>query len=91
VACSLDAAPRTNGDADPVAELRNLIGAEILGSEAFKLQLASIGDELRSQLPADCREFLGKDRADHEALLSEIAREGTEDVLARISAERSGK
>lgn len=91
VACSLTAAPRTDGDADPVAELRRLIDAEILGSEAFKLQLASIGDELRSQLPADCREFLGKDRADHEALLSEIAREGTEDVLARISAERSGK
>jgi DNA repair exonuclease SbcCD nuclease subunit len=91
VACSLAATPTTNGDADPVAELRNLIGTEILGSDAFKLQLVGIGDELRSQLPAECREVLGKDQAEYEALLSEIAREGAEDVLARISAERSGK
>ena len=89
VACSLADATRTNGDADPVAELRNLIGHEILGSEAFKLQLAEIGDELRSQLPADCREVLGNDQAEYEEILSEIAREGAEDVLARISAERS--
>ena len=91
VACSLATTLRTNGNADPVAELRNLIGAEILGSEAFKLQLAGIGDELRSQLPADCREVLGNNQAEYEALLWELAREGSEDVLARISAERSGK
>jgi DNA repair exonuclease SbcCD nuclease subunit len=91
VACSLATTPRAKGNADPLAELRNLIGTEILGSESFKLQLAGIGDELRSQLPADCREVLGNSQAEYEALLWKLAREGAEDVLARISAERSGK
>lgn len=91
VACSLPAAPGSSASdsTDPVVELRDLIDTEILGTEAFKLQLASIADELRGQLPPECRDILGKDQVGNEKRLSQIALEGAEDVLARISVERS--
>lgn len=90
-ACSLAIAPRIDGNdsSDPVIELRDLIGNEILGTETFKLQLAKIADELRGQLPPECRDLLGKDQADYEKRMAQIAIEGAEDVLARISVERS--
>lgn len=76
--------------ADPLVELRRLIEEEVLQSEGFRTELVAVADELRSQLPQECRDSLGADEASFKAGLTLLAREGTEDVLARLHASEKG-
>ncbi|WP_343203351.1 DNA repair exonuclease [Hoeflea sp.] len=78
--------PNTHGgpSTDPLHELRALIGAAILGSDGYETALESIAANLQTQLPADLRDLFGTDEADTRAALSRIAREGADDVLARL-------
>ena len=46
---------------DPVSELRRLIDADVVQSDAYQAEAARIADELRSQLPLECRGMLGSD------------------------------
>src|SRR6202007_2243575 len=46
---------------DPVIELRRLIEDDVLTSDAFQADLVAIADELRTQLPPECRDSLGSD------------------------------
>ncbi len=71
---------------DPLGELRRLIQDEVLGSDAFRAELAGVVDELRTQLPPECRDSLGADEVSAQAGLGRFAREGAEDVLARLQA-----
>lgn len=71
---------------DPLAELRRLIGQEVTASQSFRMELAAIADELRGQLPQECRAFLGMNQQESEAFLDASAEEGAEDVLARLHA-----
>ncbi len=71
---------------DPLGELSRLMAQEILPSDAFKGEMARIADELRKQLPPECRDILGADADASGALLDALAREGTENVLARLRA-----
>lgn len=76
---------RTSGAAtDPLDELRRLIDQDIVTSEAFRQQVIEIADELRTQLPSECRDILGTDEVSSRALLARLEREGAEDVLARL-------
>ena len=70
--------------ADPLAELGALIGDVVFQSEAYRAEAAEIADELRAQLPQECRAALGSDAASFAAALAAIARDGAEDVLARL-------
>jgi hypothetical protein len=72
--------------ADPITELRQLIGREISASDAFLAEITAIADELRTQLPTDCRGFLPTDEDKLRELLSTLAAEGSEDVLAALHA-----
>ncbi|TIW90825.1 MAG: DNA repair exonuclease, partial [Mesorhizobium sp.] len=49
----LVSADRSNGD--PLVELRELVGSEIIGSEAYHAALIDIGEELRGHLPPESR------------------------------------
>jgi len=71
---------------DPLHELRRLIDDEVIGSDAFRQELAGIADELKGQLPPECRDSFGADQAAYEVLLARHAREGTDAVLARLQA-----
>jgi len=71
---------------DPLAELRNLIDLQVMTSQSFRTELASVADELRGQLPQECRAFLGMNQRESEVLLNEWAQEGAEDVLSRLHA-----
>lgn len=70
--------------ANPVQELRRLIEAEVVGSQAYQTEVTRIADELRGQLPAELRSLLGSDEATGRSAVDLLVREGAEDVLARL-------
>jgi DNA repair protein SbcD/Mre11 len=72
-------------EADPLEELRRLMG-EVTQDDAYRAEIAAIAEELRSQLPAECRSLLGADADTFAANLAEAARDGIDDVLARLRA-----
>ncbi|GGC81253.1 serine/threonine phosphatase [Chelatococcus reniformis] len=76
--------------ADPLVELHRLIGEDILQSDAFKAELVAIAEELKAQLPGGARDVLGADEAQFNARLASLAREGTDDVIARLHAGHRG-
>ena len=71
---------------DPIAELRQLIDDGVLRSEAYRAEAANVAEELRSQLPPECRHLLGVDEAGFAAALERLAAAGANDVLARLHA-----
>jgi DNA repair exonuclease SbcCD nuclease subunit len=80
----------TPDHADPLMELRDLIQSGVLDSDAFMTRLAAIADELKGHLPHECRDSLGTDEASAQSILAEFARDGAEEVLARLQVtERS--
>lgn len=81
-----ETAPSSGIQADPLADLRQLMENRVIGSEAFRARAAEIADELRGQLPPECRALLGSDEAEFEALLRDLSIEGAGDVLARLHA-----
>lgn len=70
--------------ADPLAELRRLIAEEIVPSEQFRAEVATIADELITQLPPELRSLLGTDEPSQASALAGLSREGVEDVLAQL-------
>ncbi|AZO82144.1 MULTISPECIES: DNA repair exonuclease [unclassified Bosea (in: a-proteobacteria)] len=76
--------------ADPLTELRRLIEEEVIGSDAYQAEVAAIAEELRTQLPQECRGLLGSDEEAFKAMLAALAKDGSEDVLARLHAGAEG-
>ncbi len=72
-------------EADPLEELRRLMG-EVTQDDAYRAEIEVIAEELRSQLPAECRSLLGADADTFAENLAETARDGIDDVLARLRA-----
>lgn len=72
--------------ADPLAELRRLLQEEVAGSPELQAQAAEIADELRTQLPPECRGIFGRTEDEFRALVESLVAEGSEDVLARLEA-----
>lgn len=69
---------------DPIAELQSLIANEISLDAAFEATLIEIAEELRGQLPPECRSMFGEDAASFKATLNMLGKEGAEEVLARL-------
>ncbi|BCH25893.1 serine/threonine phosphatase [Mesorhizobium sp. L-8-10] len=69
---------------DPLTELDRLIAEEIMVDPAYEAALIEIAEELRGQLPAECRDMFGDDEATFRGVLAELGREGAEEVLARL-------
>lgn len=76
--------------ADPRTELRRLIDEEVIGSDAYQAEVAAIAEELRAQLPQECRSLLGSDEEAFKAKIAALAKDGSEDVLARLHAGAEG-
>ncbi|MCY0153929.1 DNA repair exonuclease [Hoeflea alexandrii] len=83
IACTPPVTPQASA-ADPLNELRALIENDILGSDAYETALASVADTLQAQLPTDIRDLFGTDEAETKARRMELARQGADDVLARL-------
>lgn len=75
---------------DPVSELHHLIERDVLDSDAFRADLAAIADELKGQLPQECRDILGADEAAAREVLGRLAQAGADDVVARLQAAEGG-
>lgn len=89
IACHPPALPgETSGD--PLTDLHRLIEEQILGSDAFAATLAGMAEEIRAQLPQECRDVLGADEEAFRAHLARIARDGAETVVARLQAAGEG-
>ncbi|MCV9938224.1 DNA repair exonuclease [Boseaceae bacterium BT-24-1] len=75
---------------DPLTELRRLIDEEVIGSDVYQTEVAAIAEELRTQLPQECRSLLGSDEEAFKATIAALAKDGSEDVLARLHAGAEG-
>lgn len=71
---------------DPLTDLHRLIEEQILGSDGFAATLAGMAEEIRGQLPQECRDVLGGDEGAFRAHLARLARDGAETVVARLQA-----
>jgi len=81
--------PRVGAGAelDKLSELRQLIDDEVIGSDGFEAELSRLLDEFEGQLPAEIRDsVLPRGPDGRRAGLDAIARDGAEDVLARLAA-----
>ena len=59
-------------------------------SDRFAAMISDgIAEELRNQLPAESRGLLGADEATFAAALEALAKEGADDVLARLQAPKA--
>jgi len=67
-----------------LVELEAIISREIHGSVDFRSEMISIADELRSQLPAELRDFFGRDQAASDSLMAKFAEDGAAQVMARL-------
>lgn len=85
--------PACAGEASgsPLLDLHRLIEEDILGSDAFRAEIAQMSDELRAQLPPECRDAFGTDEAAFRETLARLAREGAESVIARLEAAGEGR
>jgi hypothetical protein len=75
-----------SASADPLIELRRLIADEVAGSDAFKAAAIEVAEELRGQLPAECRHILGEDEPAFERVVADLLDEGADNVIARLQA-----
>jgi len=70
-------------EADPLEELRRLMG-EVADDEAYRAEITDIAEDLRAQLPQECRSILGTDPEAFTAALDTAVRDGIDEVLARL-------
>lgn len=82
--CQLPAAaPDAAVTGSPVEELRRLMAAAAT-DDAYRAETAAMVEELRAQLPAECRAILGTDAGSFAAVLDDAIRNGIDEVLARL-------
>lgn len=81
--CQPPQATLTPFAADPLDELRRLMG-ELATDAAYLAEVTDIAEDLRNQLPPECRSIVGTDPAAFAASLEAATREGIDEVLARM-------
>ncbi|MER9655817.1 DNA repair exonuclease [Mesorhizobium sp. M0152] len=82
------AAPRTEaaeGAADPILELAQSMRADA-GSEAFRAEARALVQKMIADLPADGRDFAGRDEAGLNLFLDRVLASGADLVTARLKA-----
>ncbi len=85
----LSAAPaitRNAATADPVQELGTLMRDDVTASDAFRQEVRDMVQSLLDDLPPESRRFAGDNEAALDAFVDEIIRDGSEDLMARLSA-----
>lgn len=77
--------------ANPVVELGALMREEVTTRSGFRDEVRDMVRELLSDLPAECRDFAGRDEAAFERFVDSLLAEGSIDIAARMmAAERGG-
>nr|WP_314088210.1 DNA repair exonuclease [uncultured Shinella sp.] len=74
-------------DAGPITELARLMREDVVTSHAYRAELRETLADVLRQLPKEARSLLAGDEAAEEALLTDLALEGSDAVLARLSGE----
>ena len=74
--------------ADPIFELAASMRADA-GSEAFRAEAKALIQKMIADLPADGRDFAGKDEVGLDAFLDRVLASGTDLVMARLKAGNS--
>lgn len=87
--CSAEISIPGSGNGDPVEELR-LMMDDVRHDPAFKAEISKYAEELRDQLPNECRSVLGSDEQSFAAAIDRAARDGLDEVLARLKQPQSG-
>jgi DNA repair exonuclease SbcCD nuclease subunit len=67
-----------------LAELTAIINEDVLYSEGYQQELASIADELRGQLPAEARHIFGAGEEGLRDTLASFAGDGSASVIAQL-------
>ena len=76
------------GSADALGEIMADIEHNILSSDAFLLQTGELAKELLSGLPKECQGiFDSTDEKTYKAEIARLARQGAEDVIARLRSD----
>jgi exonuclease SbcD len=71
-------------DGNPATILRQLIDEHVIPSEAYKLKAVEIAEEIRNQLPEECRHLIGFDETARDAAIAAFTRDGADEVSARL-------
>ena len=87
--CTLREEEAPTADGSPLVALRRLISGEVLGSEAFAADLTAAAQELIGQLPPELRGAFGEDESALDRTLADLAREGADEVVARLVPDRA--
>ena len=74
-------------DAGPITELARLMHEDVIETHAYREEVRETLADVLRQLPKEARSLLAGDEAAEEALLSALAREGADAVLARLGGE----
>ncbi|MDX3928651.1 MAG: DNA repair exonuclease [Shinella sp.] len=86
LSCTMPPPEGAGGSLDPVSELAALIDGDVIPSHAFAEELRDTLSDLLRQLPREVREMLAQDEQAEAALLTALAHEGSDDVLARLAS-----
>ncbi|WP_158809935.1 DNA repair exonuclease [Beijerinckia sp. L45] len=81
-------APSTSADEATGAaliDLRRLMSGEVQASSAYVLAATTALEQMRDALPQECRRVLGDNEAALRSVLDILAKDGAEDVLARLA------
>jgi exonuclease SbcD len=86
---ALDQTTEAGGDA--LLDLQQVIRQDILRSESFEIELLKMAEEIKAQMPPECRDALGSDEVSFKETINQIARDGAENVLARLQSVEEGQ
>ena len=76
--------------ADPVNELGELMRRDILTAPMTLADVKHLVEDLRSELPAEIRNFAGSDEAELDSFVELLLAEGSADILARLRSDNAG-
>ena len=78
-----------NSKSDPLHDLYHLVHEDVLSTPAFQAEAQKIAEELKAQLPAECRDIFGQDEAEFQAIVDGLVKVGAENVIARLQSDES--
>ncbi|HEY0031913.1 MAG TPA: DNA repair exonuclease, partial [Devosia sp.] len=76
--------------ADPVNELGELMRRDILTAPMTLADVKHLVEDLRSELPAEIRNFPGSNEAELDSFVELLLAEGSADILARLRSNNAG-
>ncbi|MBL0373768.1 DNA repair exonuclease [Rhizobium sp. KVB221] len=76
----------TSANADPVAELGELMRGDIITRQGFREDVRQLVKDLLDDIPQESRGFAGSDETQFEAFVNTLLGESVEDITARLKA-----